>query len=178
MFKNPFLFHALGTDWRLSKFCVACGLAVMLIGVLFFVALAFHTKAHWRRLSSADAANVAFHGSSGRGEVLPATTGVGVAGAEIQLTMDIDGLRRAARRGDWMSFFLWPISMSCWIIGTWLVFTAFLLYTPPGFWVMVSIFLLGMEGITLFMPYAAIFTNIDAGVDGPAGPRQQKSSIR
>ena len=94
------------------------------------------------------------------------------------MSMDIDGLRRAARRGDWMSFFLWPISMSCWIIGMWLVFTAFLLYTPSGFWVMVSIVFLGMEGITLFMPYAAIFTNIDAGVDAPMGPRQQKKRDR
>jgi hypothetical protein len=170
MFKDPFLFHALGTHWRLSKFCLVCGGALMLMGVLCAVVLAIHSKTHWRKLNATEAARLAFQAARAPDEVLPAGTvaSVGAAGAEIQMSMDIDGLRRAARRGDWLTFFLWPISMHCWIIGACMVFTAFTVYMPPAAWVIISIFLLGMEGISLFMPFAAIFTNIDAPVDTPA----------
>jgi hypothetical protein len=176
MFEDPFLFHALGTHWRLSKFCVACGGALMLVGVLFALVLAVHTKTHWRKLNATEAARVAFHAARAPGEVLPAgnVASVGARGAEIQMSIDIDGFRRAARRGDWLTFFLWPISLSCWIIGMWMVFTAFMLYMPPAAWVILSIFVLVMEGICLFMPFAALFTNIDAPVDTPAVQPQQR----
>lgn len=176
IFSDPVLFHAVGMAWPLSKVCVCLGLFLMLMGVLMVWPLARHTKAHWRRLNSTEAAEVAFHAVTAPGESFPARTiaGWGVVGAEINLNIDIDGFRRAWRTGDWITFFLWPISMSCCLIGMWLVFTAFLIYMPPACWVLVSIVFLGIEGNVLFTPIAAIFTNIDAGADTPAVQSQPK----
>jgi hypothetical protein len=150
----------------------------MLMGGLLVWPLARHAKAHWRKLSANEAARVAFHAVTAPGEVLPASTvaSFGAVGAEIKISIDIDGFRRAWRTGDWITFFLWPVSMSGWTIGFWLVFSGIFILsgTPPALFILTSIFALGMEGIVLFMPFAAIFTNIDAGVDTPAVQSQPK----
>jgi len=173
IFSDPVLFRALGTRWYLSKLCLAAGFLLMLMGGLFGVVLALHSKARWRRLSAAEAADVAFNPARSAGGSATAAS-AGTAGAEIEMSIDIDGFRQAARRGDWLTFILWPMALSCWIIGMWLMFSTFLLHMPPGIWVLVTVVMLAVEGLCLFMPFAAIFTNIDAGAGERARLEQKK----
>jgi len=173
IFSDPILFRALGTRWYLSKFCLVAGFLLMVIGGLFGVVLALHTKARWRRLSAAEAADVAFNPARSAGATATAAS-VGTAGAEIQMSIDIDGFRQAARRGDWLTFMLWPIMLSCWVIGVWMVLSTFLLHMPPGFWVLVTVVMFALEGLCLFMPFAALFTNIDAGTSQRPAQLEQK----
>jgi len=162
IFRDPVLFRALGTRWYLSKFCLVAGFLLMVLGGLFGVVLALHTKARWRRLSAAEAADVAFNPARSAGGSATAAS-VGTAGAEIQMSISMEGLRKAARQGDWLTFFLWPIMLSCWVIGMWMALSMVLLAMPQGFWILVTVVMLGLEGVVLFLPLAAIVTSGDAG---------------
>jgi hypothetical protein len=75
----------------------------------------------------------------------------------------IDDLRLAARRGDWMTFWLSPLLMTSAIFS--FFFTAGLLFADaPGLiWGGAYAPLFLMLAMFWFMPWAAIYTNIDAG---------------
>jgi hypothetical protein len=51
-------------------------------------------------------------------------------GASGEISISIDGLRQAARRGDWLTFWLWPILITCAFGGAWFLFVGITLELP------------------------------------------------
>ena len=92
-------------------------------------------------------------------------------GVKAELNCNIDSLRQAARRGDWLTFWLWPVILSCSSLGFWLAFMAFaFLRREPilvGSLTLVSAFIVF---VAWFMPWAATHTQIDlnASIQPPA----------
>jgi hypothetical protein len=164
LFDNPILFRAWGTDWYVTKICVVTGVGLLLLAGLFGWILARHTKgAKWETLSSREAADVAVNAGRAPHERLGQVYAGKAVGASGEIHAGIDDLREAARRGDWLTFLLWPVLFSCGFGGAWLFFSGLTLSAPRALWVLVTLFCVPVVGISWFMAWAAIYTNIDAG---------------
>jgi hypothetical protein len=174
LFDDPVLFRAWGTDWYVTKFCLATGVGLLLLAGLFGWILASHTKgAKWEALSSREAADLAVN--AGRaphervGQVY-AGKAVGVSG---EISFGIDDLRQAARGGDWLTFWLFPIVFSCGFGGMWFFFSGLTLSLPRAIWIFLTLFCATAVGVVWFMAWAAIYTNIDAGTARKSSGQEQ-----
>ncbi|HVZ34613.1 MAG TPA: hypothetical protein VG963_19425, partial [Polyangiaceae bacterium] len=98
---------------------------------------------------------------------------VGAVGASGEIHAGIDDLRQAARRGDWLMFWLWPILFSCAFGGMWFLSAGLLLDAPRWLWVLITAFILLPIGCVWFAAWAAIYTNIDAGTAQPISGQEQ-----
>jgi len=165
MLRDGGLLQKLDVPWSATKCCLVLGLVLAAVSAVLFYVLFKHVKGKVRRLDPHEAGRVAFYGRStateGVDEVIQAD-GVGV-GAEIKF--GIDDLRQAARRGDWMTFWLSPLLMTSGIFAFFFIFTAGLLFADaPGLiWGVAYTPLFLMLAMFWFMPWAALYTNIDAG---------------
>jgi len=166
--KSLVWFRWLDIDWTLTKCLAAAGVFLMLVGGGLFFVLFKHVKGKVGRTSRAevwDDINSSFGVGIRTDFLAPTMLYAGpAAGVKVQLKANIDSLRQAARRGDWLTFWLWPSLLSSWSIGVWLLFMAFcrrelllaiLISVIPGFILLVA----------WFMPWAAIYTNIDLNAD-------------
>ena len=172
MLKNHVVLEKLGISWTLAMCllvgaAVLCGLSAMLFAILFK-----HTKASVRRLSKDEAAMVALYARTA--EIQPGPVPVivgahGMTGAAAELKIDIDSLRNAARRGDWMTFWIWPIMLTGFVSGVGAALAAGLVAAGEGQGFLM-ILLLGFVGLFVsfvwFMPWAAVYTKIDLGTAG------------
>lgn len=164
LFDNPVLFRAAGIDWSVMKFCLAMGTFLWLLAGLFGWILASHTKAaKWETMSSAESADLAVNAGRAPHERFGQVYAGKAVGKSGEIRAGIDDLRQAARRGDWLTFWLWPISISCAFGGAWFFFSGMTLSAPRGIWIIITLFCLPMAGFGWFMAWAAIYTNIDAG---------------
>jgi hypothetical protein len=168
MSNTPVLFRWLDINWTLTKCLVVAGVFLMLVGAGLFLILFKHVKGKVERLNREEVWND-FNTNFGVGirtdYLAPTMLYRGPAvGVKAQLTANINTLRQAARRGDWLTFWLWPSILSGWSIGVWLLFMAFcrrdlviavLVTVVPAFILLVA----------WFMPWAAIYTNIDLNAD-------------
>ena len=85
------------------------------------------------------------------------------AGVRNEASVNIDTLRQMAKRGEWSSFWSWPIMLSGFFGGIQLLGTAALLFAGK----LGAVLLLNLcfAPITLFgwfMAWAALYTKIDA----------------
>ncbi|HEY4184574.1 MAG TPA: hypothetical protein VGP07_05860 [Polyangia bacterium] len=169
MFENVVVTQRFGVSWTMARCSAIVGAGLMVLAALLFWALFKHSKGTVRRLAPEEAGRVALYGrgaqAPGPEEVIK---GVGV-GAGVELNANIDGLRKAARRGDWTTFWLWPLLLSSACIGVWFMFTAILLAaSAPGLIEgVLSLLILLMLFVAWFMPWAAVHTNIDSNVGKP-----------
>jgi hypothetical protein len=167
MFSNPILFPGPGLSWTLARCCVAAGLLLMLLGALLFLILFKHVRGKVERLSPEEAGELA--ANAARRDVVPTIRMKGV-GVSAQLSFNIDTLRQAARRGDWLTFWLAPGMFVVWFIGVWLMCMAFAIAEGSrAMAVVVSVFMTLLVLVPPFMSWAAIYTTIDMDTDGPAG---------
>jgi hypothetical protein len=177
LFDNPVLFRAWSIDWSVTKFCLATGVCLLLLAGLFGWILASHTKgAKWEKLSSREAADLAANAGRAPHERHGQIYAGKAVGASGEIHAGIDDLRQAARRGDWLTFWLWPLIFSCAFGGAWFFFSAGLLSAPRPLWVVLTLFCAIGAGFGWFMAWAALYTNIDAGTaqkslsgEGPSG---------
>lgn len=174
MFKNHVVLEKMGISWTLGM-CMGIAAAVLLgISAILFVVLFRHTKARARRLSKEEAAMVALYGRTGDIQPGPPPTIIGAygtAGVAAELKIDIEGYREAARRGDWMTFWLFPIMGTCFPTSIGLAIAAPFIAWGDGeaFPVIMLLAFVGLfVGIVWFMPWAAIYTNIDRPTGGTA----------
>jgi hypothetical protein len=90
--------------------------------------------------------------------MLDNATGVG-----IEASIDIPGFRAAARQGDWLKFWLWPVCFTTWCLGIWaVIFGAAVALRAPEVGVVISVFVVLMLFVCWFMPFAALYTKIDS----------------
>jgi hypothetical protein len=168
LFDNPILFRAWDIDWSVVKVCLVTGAFLWLLSILCGWILVRHTRAEWQRMSSAEAADLAANAGRAPHERFGQVYAGKAVGASVEVHAGIDDLRRAARRGDWLTFWLWPILLSCAFGGCWLFFSGCLLadrshWVISVVWILLTIFCVAAFGAGWFMPWAALYTNIDAG---------------
>jgi hypothetical protein len=165
--KTLVLFRWLGINWTLTKCLAVAGVFLMLVAAGLFIILFKHVKGKVQRMSREETWDFINHGNLmiPHDYVGPTMLYAGPAvGVKVQLTANINTLRQAARRGDWLTFWLWPTMMSGWFIGGWLLCMSFgrddlvivVVTTVPIVFLMF---------VAWFMPWAAIYTNIDLNAD-------------
>jgi len=137
----------------------------MLLGVCLFVVLFKHVKGKIERMSEQETRDMFDYGATTEPYVRRDMQSVGpIIGVKAVLTANIDTLRRAARRGDWLTFWLWPSIMSCWCIGMGLLIMA-ILPREPILIVVTWLIPAFIVSVAWFMAWAAIYTNIDLNAD-------------
>jgi len=162
---NLVLFEKYGVSWTVAKCLVVAGTLSLVLCAVLFTILFKHLKGTVRRLEPGEAGRVAFYGRStatpGLDEVIQADG----AGVGVELKFGIDDLRQAARRGDWKTFWLSPVMMTCGALGFCFLMSAGLLAArvPAFAHVLVDVMVLFLIFMTWFSCWAAIYTNIDAG---------------
>jgi hypothetical protein len=136
----------------------------MLVGSALFIGLFKHVKGKAQRMSEEEALDFVMNATRSGADPRTSPVWGAAVGVKAELTANINTLRQAARRGDWLTFWLWPSILSGWSIGVWLLFMAFfrrdlviafLVTVVPAFILFVA----------WFMPWAAIYTNIDLNAD-------------
>lgn len=175
MFTNHVVMEKLGVSWTLARCFLVVAVALFGVSAVLFAILFKHTKAGVRRLSKDEATLVTVYGRGAEVGLDPnpaALAGYGMVGGAAELKMDIDGLRNAARRRDWTTFWFWPIMLTTFVSSIWSALAAGLVAAGQGrgfLMVLLSAFVGLFLLIVWFMPWAAIYTNIDAGTAGTAG---------
>jgi hypothetical protein len=163
--ENAFLFEAFDIRWTVARALGA--LAALLLLLAFGVFLPYILVRHGRaRSMTAD--ELAYMGRRDPGEIR--MNYVGARGGRIEASASIDTLRRLAKRGDWALFCAWPAMLSCGGMSFVCGCMAWAVSEPKMSWIMTGVaafILLTFVGIALFMPWAALYTNIDLDVDGP-----------
>jgi hypothetical protein len=173
---NDVLIRQFGVDWTVSKcFAVAGGLFLVGGGVLFAV-LVKHTGAKSYRLSPQEVGQLLSETSRGRDdppEGIPYAHLQGARGVGIKLSFTISSLRAAAKRADWLTFWGAPACFVSWFSGLWLVLLSILLAASAPLWLRISIsaFMALMVAIVLFMPWAAIYTDIEKDTEATPSSR-------
>jgi len=165
MFSNGVLLQRFGVSWTVAKCCTVVGVALLALSAVLFYVLLKHVKGKARRLDPEEASRVAFYGRSTATPGLDEVVHGPAVGVGVEIKFGIDDLRLAARRGDWMTFWMSPLLITTFILGLTSIITAGLLAAAaPGLIFAVAyIPLCLMLLIFWFMPWAAIYTNIDAG---------------
>jgi hypothetical protein len=160
------LFQWLNIDWTLTLCVAAAGVLLMLGGVGLFMILFKHAKGKVERMSEQETRDYMNYGELTEPYGVARTMqSVGpVIGFKAVLTANIDTLRKAARRGDRLTFWLWPSMMSCWCIGLSMLLIAALPHDPILI-VLTSLVPTFMVFVAWFMPWAAIHTSIDLNAD-------------
>jgi hypothetical protein len=149
-----------------------------IVASIQFVILFKHVKGKVYRMSPEEAKSAVFYGLSVldiRFRSLETPLWVGPAvGYVATLSCNIDTLRKAARRGDWLTFWFWPTMMTGWCGGLWLVFLSVMMavHVPTGLIVLVTVFIGAMVAIVWFMAWAALYTKIDLDADSELPPSQ------
>jgi hypothetical protein len=156
--QNRVLFQ-IGTEpWTLAGFCVALGLAMLVIGAgLFTLLVVRHGRT--RRLEGLEASRVAANAGPGRSDV-GMNYGPAV-GVEARLTFTIGDLRRAHRAGDDLMFWGAPAMMLAWIAGFGLSLFAAVVWLSESILLVGFILIVPMFLIVCFMPWAAVHTQLE-----------------
>jgi hypothetical protein len=165
MFSNGVVLQRFGVSWTVARCCIVIGVALVALSGVLFSVLFKHMKGKARRLEPEEASRVAFYGRSTASPGVDEVVQGRAVGVGVEIKFGIDDLRLAARRGDWMTFWLSPLLITTFILGLTSLITAGLVAaSAPGLIVAVAYIPLGlMLLIFWFMPWAAIYTNIDAG---------------
>jgi hypothetical protein len=166
------LSHFLESTDAFTRVAALSGCLMWLLAAVLFLVLFKHTKARGRRLSSEEAGAVALYPATTQLQELQTIRSKGV-GYAVNLSCNIDSLRNAAKRGDWLTFWLWPALICTWCIGGWLIlmaFTGLFSGSRRAFGILGAVALSPIVLIALFMPWAAIYTRIDLGADSSDEP--------
>jgi hypothetical protein len=166
LFKDSDLLSTLGSHWSLTKFGLVSAAFLMLLALASGAALKRHTRAPSRRLNEAEAADFVFNVTSSDDELHEQVYQGKAVGAEVRMHLDIDGIRAAAKRGDWTLLWLWLVAWVSFGGSLWLVFSVALLHPPSsstdfGMWIAVSIFMLAFTAMLPVMMWLALFTKFD-----------------
>ena len=166
MLTNQVIAERFGVAWTLARICALSGGAFLVLAGLLFVILFKHVGGKVRRLSPTEAGYVSVY--SAHRHYLPEPIESKGVGYGVELTANIDTLRKAARRGDWLTFWLWPALMSSACVGLWLLFMSMCmaLDVPRFVAILATATLAPIFLIAWFMPWAAIYTKIDLGAEG------------
>ncbi len=168
MSKNPILFRWLDINWTLNECLLVSAVFLVLLAAGLFIVLFRHVKGRVQRMSREETWDLLMNAAKARTDIRTSPVLQGPAvGLKAELKCNIDTLRRAARRGDWLTFWLWPIVLSGWSTGFWLLFMA-VVPREPFFIVLVTVIPAFIVFVAWFMPWAAIYTNIDLDADAEA----------
>jgi hypothetical protein len=145
---NPVLFEAFGIACKAIPCLLVGGLTSLAVSTVAFMTLVRREGGKARRLGRAEVA-----------AVLDADFLAGPSvGVEVSYTWNEDTLREAARRGDWLGFWLPPIAMTLFLGGLVCFFLMAAVHTGDrwlAMWMMaVPAFLLL---VTWYMTFAALF---------------------
>jgi hypothetical protein len=177
---SSILFRWLGINWTMNECMVALGALLMLVASGLFIVLFRHVKGKVQRMSREETWDLLMNaGKVGTERRTVPVWGGPAVGVELKLNCNIDTLRQAARRGDWLTFWLWPLMLSGWFTGMWLVFLA-IIPRQPLLLVLITLVPALVISIAWFMPWAALYTNIDlnADVEPPAPTSDQPRSSK
>lgn len=155
-----------GVDWTVSMCCAVVGGLFLVCGGVLFAVLVKHTGAKSYRLSPQEVDQLLSETSRGPGDPpggLPYSHLQSTRGVGIKLSFTISSLRAAANRADWLTFWGAPACFVSWFTGSWLVFHSILLAASAPLWlrIFVGTFMALMVAIVLFMPWAALYTDIE-----------------
>jgi hypothetical protein len=172
--KDPIVFHLFGISWSLGGCGIVLGGIFTIAAVIQFVILFKHLGGKPQRLSHREAERVAFYGGNLESTQVEAIHGPAV-GVGVELNWDISTLRKAARRGDWLTFWLFVTMPASWIFGPGLVAVSVFLIARSPPWAVIGIGAVLLLGLAVFwfVPFAAIYTNLDAE---PTDDRQPLSA--
>jgi hypothetical protein len=158
MFENRVLFHIGAEPWTLVAVCTVLGLTLFVIGGSL-MALLLVRYGETRRLEGREASRVAFNADR-IGELRP-IHGPAI-GVERRMSFTIGDLRRARAAGDNLVFWgvpAWMTTLSAGI-GFLCLAGAVLIRTPALFFACL-IALVPMFLIACFMPWAAVYTQLE-----------------
>ncbi|HET7540673.1 MAG TPA: hypothetical protein VFK05_12400 [Polyangiaceae bacterium] len=161
-----FVRQAFGISWSPALCFGVAAAGTFLVSAVSFAILFKHKKGAARRLSPEEAARVAYSEPARADAVeLEWATRSKAVGVEVQLDMNIDSLRNAARRGDWLTFWLSPLVFSSFFTaGLFFSLAVMLAFSAPlSLLLIVAAFLALPVLIIWFMPWAALYTKIDLG---------------
>ena len=159
MLENPVLFQAFDIEWTVFKSMLALSALGFLTGGLTLTYLL--RRAGTKR--ALDEEELQTLGRTPDGNPVRMHW-VGAKCARVEARADLDTLRRAAERGDWALFWAWPCFLISWGGAFGVLFSAMSILDPKEW--PVYIFTGGAAGlffiiVGLFMPWAALYTNID-----------------
>lgn len=165
MLQNPTLFRAFDRDWTLQNVAFALSLACLLIAGTALTYLLIR-NGQTRALTEKEMETL---GRTPDGNPVRMQW-AGGKGVRIETSISIDGMRRAAKRGDWALFWAWSaLFVSGGGFFGLLIVGMALLDPKDGMFILClgagSGLLFVLFG--LFLPWAALYTNIDLGADGP-----------
>lgn len=83
------------------------------------------------------------------------------AGVEGKVSFTIGDLRRARQSGDWLLFYGGPSMMIAWFASFSLLIWAFMVVTQEFVFAAAYIVLVPLLGIAIFMPFAAVWTDLE-----------------
>jgi hypothetical protein len=159
MLKNPVLFHAFNIEWTVLYVMFATSALSLLVGG----ALLTYVLRREGRKRALEAQELETLGRTPDGNPVRMHW-VGAQGSRVEAKADLETLRRAAERGDWALFWAWPCLLISWGSGFGLFFSALSILDPKEW--QLYVFLGGGSGLLfaafgVFMPWAALYTNID-----------------
>lgn len=170
--ENPVLFRWLDINWTLNKCLIVSGVFLILVAGCIFIVLFRHVKGKVERMSKEEIGDSMFNAAKLSSEPRTKVLWVGPAvGVKAEISCNIDTLRQAARRGDRLTFWLWPCLLSCWSLGIWSVLMGIApLRRDPLLAILITLIPAFILFVAWFMPWAAIYTQIDlnASLQPPA----------
>lgn len=162
---NPVITTLFDVEVTLGRLIFVIGLVLMACAASVFAVLFRHTKAKARRLSSEEVGRLIVYGRASDIDVdpRPQVATVGAQGAAAELSFTIGSLRAAAERKDWLMFWGGPAMMVLWVCGGWLFFVAMCCAFALDTFILVTVTVVAilMLAIFVFMPWAAIYTDIE-----------------
>jgi hypothetical protein len=171
--ENSVLGVLFGISVTVVKLTLAIGLSLVLTGALLFWGLVRHTRVRAQPLSP-DELGYLLTGPRHAGEQSIYAEAFRATGRGVKLSFNIDTLRNAYKRHDYFSFWGGPVAIASWFLGFWVL--TFAIELPLVVFLAISAFFVVPIAISVFMPWAAVYTNIDLGADSPNGapsePRQ------
>ena len=173
MVENSVLGVLFGISVTVVKLTLAVGLSLLFTAALLFWRLVRHTQVRSQPLSP-DELGYLLTGPHPAGEQPIYAKAFGATGRSVRLSFNIDTLRNAYKRHDYFLFWGAPAAIASWFLGFWVLLSAIEL--PWVLFLVISAVLAVPIAIFVFMPWAAVYTNIDLGADSPTGapgePRQ------
>jgi hypothetical protein len=173
LLENSVLGVLFGISVTVVKLTLAVGLSLLFTAGLLFWRLVRHTKVRSQPLSQDELGDL-LTGPHHAGEQLVYAKAFRATGRSVQFSFNIDTLRNAYKRHDYFLFWCAPAAIASWFLGFWVLMLAIEL--PLVLFLVISVVLVAPIAILVFMPWAAVYTNIDLGADSPNGtpgePRQ------
>jgi hypothetical protein len=167
MVENTVLGVLFGISVTVVKLTLAVGVTLILTSALLFWRLMRHTKVQSRPLPPDELGELLTGPHPAAGERLLYAKAFRASGRSVEFTFNIDTLRNAYERRDHFLFWGAPAALGSCFLGAWVL--TFAAQLPWFLFLPISPFFVLVLAMSIFMPWAAVYTNIDLGADSPNG---------